>query len=64
MAAPVHTFPVVHTISMVEMVAQIDLRIRFERTARARLWLGIRLMQFAAFVAGCGVTIEVDTDKA
>lgn len=50
---------IVHEVSMPSVIAQIQLRVRFERTAGVRLWLGVRVMKLAALVAGCGIVVEL-----
>lgn len=50
---------IVHDVHASQLIAQIELRVRFRRLTGARLWLGGRLMRFAAWVAGCPVEIEV-----
>jgi hypothetical protein len=49
---------ITHDVSMPRLVAQLQVRVRFHRIAGARLWLGARLMRLAAWVVGCGVTID------
>lgn len=48
----------IHEVSMVKVMKSIQLKVRFERTARLRLWIATRLMIIAGWVAGCDLTIE------
>jgi hypothetical protein len=50
----------VHDISMSKVVRGITLHVRITgmAVAKARIWLGTRLIVLAAYIIGCGVEVE------